>query len=159
MPIALATPFTFTLSGASTVLSDIGETITGSFAFDAATHTESAVSITLSREAPYSGTYATDPVAPQPAFVVTAKDPFTSNRIALSFQFPLAFSPDPLTIVFWQNPTEFSMGRGEIDSHPLGAAVAPDAPAPIPEPASLALFGTALAGLGLIGRRRKRGSS
>lgn len=156
--IARATPYTYTLQpGATTVLGGNTEAITGSFIFDAAAMAESAVAITLSGPSPYAGLYTTpSPQASNPV-ILTAQDQQTQNRLALTFEFPLQFSPDPLTFVFFRSPTEFSVGSGELDNRPLGTATAPTAPLPIPEPSSAGLVGSGLVAILLLVSRRMVG--
>src|SRR5262249_15865022 len=106
--IAHATPFTYAFHPAATTLFGANtETISGSFTFDANTNTESAVSITLSGHSPYAGLYTTSSTQPTNPLTVTAQDQATLNRLALFFLLPLQFSPDPLTLVFFQSPQEF----------------------------------------------------
>jgi hypothetical protein len=155
-PGALATPFTYTFtSGASIVLGGHTEAIAGSFTFDTTTATESAVSVTLSGASPYAGTYTSaSTVVPQFAPTITALDSL-SDLLELFFADPLQYSPDPLILVFWASFDEARMGRGETGTSPIGAAVSPTAPAPVPEPASLALLATTLGIFVLLRRRGK----
>lgn len=152
-----ATPYTYSFeSGAATVLKGKSEGITGSFTFDAATDTDSAVSITLSGASPYAGLYTTSSTQPLNSFTITAEDQTSSNRLELFFANSLQYSPEVLTLVFFQTPQEFMMGSGEIDNGPVGTAVSPTAPAPVAEPSALALLGAAL-GLLLLARTAVRG--
>lgn len=152
---AHATPYTFTLApGASTVLHGNSETISGSFTFDSSTDTESNVSITLAGPGPQAGVYTTL-VQPQNPFTIIVKDPISGNLLELFFLYALQYSLDPITVIFFQTPEEALMGGGETDSRPIGSAVSPTAPAPIPEPSSIGLLCTAFALL-IIARGRVR---
>ena len=162
-PMAQATPYTYSFQpGAATSLGSDTETISGSFTFDAATKTESAISIMLSGPSPYGGQYTTSSIQPSNPFMITAQDQQTQNRLALTFESPLQSSPDPLTLVFFQSPSEFSMGGGESDNRPSGTVTSPTAPLPVPEPSSVGLVATGIVALflarcrGLLGRRRRR---
>ena len=165
--IAQATPYAYTFQpGATTVLGGNTEAITGSFTFDATTKAEAAVAITLSGPSgpvSYAGLYTTSSIQPSNAFMITAQDQQTQNRLALTFEFPLQFSPDPLTLVFFQSPAEFSVGGGEIDNRPLATVASPTAPLPVAEPSSVGLVAVGLVTLFLAScrgiRGRRRGAS
>jgi hypothetical protein len=140
-PTIQAAPYIYTFEpGTTTVLGGNTEAVSGSFSFDTNTNTDLAVSISLAGASPYAGLYTTSLTQPANSFTITAQDQMTLNRLELFFLYPLQYSPDPLALAFFQSPREFMMGSGEIDNRPVGTAVSPTAPVPVPEPPSFAII-------------------
>jgi len=154
---ASASPITYVFSpDASIVVGGGTETITGHFAFDSATSTESSVSITL------TGPF----IQPIPTtFSVTGPALTSSNRIfaqvvaegtvfwevTLDFADPLSTAPDPLSsagLYF------YNVGNYFTDLPVTGSAVPPGSP--IPEPSGIILFGGALCVLSFACRLSQR---
>ena len=90
-------------------------------------------------------------------------DAVTSSLSEITFFSPyLAFTPnvgDNFSLSFSGGPPNFSIGAlGMLNSESAGALVgtfaATQAPSGAPEPATMALLGSALIGLGIIGRKR-----
>ena len=94
---AKAGPFVIA-SGSTTVLDGYTESISGTFSFNSMTDIESAVSITLSGLAPFSGTY----VLAGSSSTISAMDIHADDGLtglALHFSDPLDGSLDPITSV------------------------------------------------------------
>jgi LPXTG-motif cell wall-anchored protein len=159
---ARAAPVDYVFTDASTTLLGYTGSISGSFTFDAATNTESAVVITLGGLGPYAGTYeqtAARITSVSDVLLATASIGGLAYDLEVMFLNPLSSSPDPLALVEYCTTSLIltcDPGLGTSDSAPLGSAVFASPVAATPLPAAFPLFGFGLAGLGLLGWRRKR---
>jgi hypothetical protein len=155
---AHAIPVSYVInSGTSATLNGSVETITGSFTFDAATFTESLVSITATGPSPFAGTYTDN------ALDISQLQGDGANNIVcgsvggetlcLNFLNPLSGGAASLHFVgFGTTPNSSPTA---YDSTPTGSA-SPGTPGAAPVPAALPLFATGLGLMGFLAKRRKR---
>jgi hypothetical protein len=140
---ALANPIDYVIApNSTTTLDGSVETIAGYFTYDAVTNFESDVSITLTGNAPYDGTYAmagsSSLLGIDEIYAVGS-----GGTVELTFSNPFGLAPDPLEVFVIIGNSYGNI----VDFAPTG-----DVSANVPEPSSLAILG---AGLGLFGFRRR----
>ena len=160
MPVARATPITYTIDA-----NGFGDTVTGTFTFDSTTPSLLSLDITvsgpldpavftapLSAAAPggsctsagvFPGTYFTfGPPLPGSCFI--AENAADSEVIGIAFDNLLSTTADSVSVIAVNGPAFIA-----ADTIPTGSAD------PVPEPASLAIFGAGIAMLGVMRRKRK----
>jgi len=149
---AKATPITYTLSASFSYLGNT-DTITGTFTFDTSNTTESNVSLTVTGPIPNSaGTYTQ--IAPFNFGLldeIEAPHPLTPTTpvLVVAFASALGSASDLVRAVTFPSViTPTSVTETGVDA--IGSATTA-----VPEPASLTLFGTVLAGFALLRRRRR----
>jgi hypothetical protein len=134
------------------------ETITGSFTFDAATDTESLVSIIATGAGPFAGTYIGNSIdiselQSDDSNNAVCGTTTGGDSLCLVFQNPLNGSGDnPLSFVGY-GPGGPNSTPTALDNIPIGGA-SPAAATPLPT--TLPLFGSGVGAMGLLGWRRKR---
>ena len=142
--LAAATPITYVLSPPVTLIGESAPSIFGDFTFDATGPTLDAVDLSVTG-GPQPESY-TVPVSAT-SNEILAEIPTTSDMMLLIFADALGNAPDPVSgVAFPRDPIRAIMGDAE-----------PDAVPSIPEPASLALLGGAVALFLLISRVNRRG--
>jgi hypothetical protein len=140
--LATATPVTYALDPPVTLMGESAPTIFGSFTFDATGPTLEAVDLSVTG-GPQPESY-TVPLSAT-SNEILAEIPSTSDMMLLIFADALGTAPDPVSGVgFPRDPIPAMMGDAVPD-------------ASIPEPASLALLGGAVALFLLISRVNRRG--
>jgi hypothetical protein len=142
----------YSFVNASTVLNGVSEAITGGFTYDPLTDIEYMAQVQLVGPAPYAGLYPFD--AEHLGGGAGMEFGAGTQPAQISFANKLSSDADPLAEVDWSGGGGFV-----IDTAPKGVvcpSVASEVscPAPVPEPASLALLSAAL---GLFFRRRAIG--
>jgi hypothetical protein len=120
------------------------EAVSGDFTYDPSTTSISAASITLTGDTPYAGLYDSPIESDARGIFVRSGDP--TVRLEVIFDGTLGLGADGLFNAFWFTGTSPSV---DANGHVAGTA------APIPEPGSLVLLGSALFGLGSLRRRKK----
>ena len=143
---SLATPIDYTVAGSAT-FGSVSETISGTFTYDPTTMIESSVDLTLTGGAPFAGTYVENTSALGNGTIISA--PLSGfPAIDLIFANQLSDVPDTIAGV-----DVFLDASNRTDSTFASGTATPPL-ASVPEPATVAVFGLGLAGLGVIRRRK-----